>query len=326
MKRIFNSLAARRAILATAFALAGSAAQANCGSAMCLLNTDWSTQGVWTEPGLRMDLRYEAVRQDRLRAGTKKVGPEAVSDELVPLRTRDGNWYVSLDYAFDARWGVGVSLPFVQREHTQLRRDEAGDIVQKFDLEGAGDARVLGRWQALSTVSADRGGEAAGVTFGLKLPTGRDDVIDPNGERAEPGLQPGTGTTDLLLGAYWHRQFVDSRVSLFARAQWQRALDRKDDYRPGDKLSLDIGLRYPLTDRLALQLQANALATAKSEGERAEPENTGGSLLTLSPGFAFTITPDTQLYAFYQRPIYQRVNGVQLSTKDAFALGISTRF
>ena len=326
MNIIDSSFLLRLVSFAPPLLFAAGAAQANCGSAMCLLNTDWSTQGVWTEPGLRMDLRYEAVRQDRLRAGTRKVGPEAVSDELVPLRTRDGNWYVSLDYAFDARWGVGVSLPFVQREHTQLLRGDAGDVVQKFNLDAAGDARVLGRWQALSTVSADRGGEAAGFTFGLKLPTGRDDVIDPNGERAEPGLQPGTGTTDLLLGAYWHRQFVDSRVSLFARAQWQRALDRKDDYRPGDKLSLDAGLRYALNDRLALHLQANALATAKSEGERAEPENTGGTLVTLSPGIALTITPDTQLYAFYQRPLYQRVNGVQLSTKDALAVGISTRF
>jgi hypothetical protein len=49
-------------------------------------------------------------------------------------------------------------------------------------------------------------------------------------------------------------------------------------------------------------------------------------LVTLSPGIAFGLTNDTQLYAFYQRPLYQRVNGVQLSTKDAFALGISTRF
>ena len=318
---------ARAAGLALPLGLAATLAQANCGSAMCLLNTDWSTQGVWTEPGLRVDLRYEGVRQDRLRAGTKEVGPEAVSDEIVPLRTRDGNWFVALDYAFDARWGLGVSLPFVQRAHRQLRRDEvAGDSVQDFSLDGAGDVRVLGRYQALSSVSLDRGAEAAGFTFGLKLPTGRDDVTDPNGERAEPGLQPGTGTTDLLLGAYWHRQFVDSRLSLFARAQWQRALDRKDDYRPGDKLSLDVGVRYPLTDRLALQLQANALATAKSQGERAEPENTGGSLITLSPGIAYAITESTQVYAFYQRPLYQRVNGVQLSTKDAFALGVGTRF
>lgn len=314
-------------LLAPPLLLAAGVAQANCGSALCLLNTDWSTQGVWTEPGLRMDLRYEAVRQDRLRAGTKKVGPEAVDDELVPLKTRDGNWFVSLDQAFDPRWGVAVSLPLVRREHTQLVRDGiAGDERQTFSLDGVGDLRVLGRWQALSTVSLDSGGEAAGVTFGLKLPTGRDDIVDPRGERAEPGLQPGTGTTDLLLGAYWNRQWIASRLSLFARLQWQAALDRKDDYRPGDKLSIDVGLRYPLSDRFALQLQANALATAKSEGVRAEPENTGGMLLTLSPGFAYTVSDAIQLYAFYQRPLYQRVNGVQLSTKDALALGVGTRF
>src|SRR4051794_31882904 len=95
----FNIVPRRMAILVAALALASSVAHANCGSAMCLLNTDWSTQGVWTEPGLRADLRYEGVRQDRLRAGTKKVGPEAVGDEIVPLRTRDANWFVALDYA-----------------------------------------------------------------------------------------------------------------------------------------------------------------------------------------------------------------------------------
>jgi hypothetical protein len=36
-------------------------ANAGCGSAFCSLNTNWSTQGAWTEPGGRFDLRYEFV-------------------------------------------------------------------------------------------------------------------------------------------------------------------------------------------------------------------------------------------------------------------------
>jgi hypothetical protein len=33
------------------------AAWAGCGSAVCSINTNWDTQGAWTEPGARLDLR-----------------------------------------------------------------------------------------------------------------------------------------------------------------------------------------------------------------------------------------------------------------------------
>lgn len=303
-------------------------AQANCGSAICLLNTDWATQGVWTQPGLRADLRYEVVRQDQLRQGTRKVGADAVDEEVVPQRTRDGNWLASFDYAFDERWGLGVSLPFVRREHRQLTRADTPGDADRFDafhLDGLGDARVTGRWQAWSQADAHHGAGAAGLSFGVKLPTGRDTVSAPDGERAEPGLQPGTGTTDALLGAWYHRQLV-SGWSTYARLQVQHALNSADDYRPGDKLGGDLGLRYPVSDALALQLQLNALYTRRSRGARAEPENTGGTLVTLSPGVSWTVGDATQLYAWYQRPVYQHVNGVQLSTRDAFVLGLSQRF
>ena len=85
-----------------------SAALANCGAAVCLVNTNWDVQGVWTEPGLRFELRYEQIKQDQLRAGSKKVGPEAVTDELVPLKTVDRNILASLDWQIDQRWGVAA--------------------------------------------------------------------------------------------------------------------------------------------------------------------------------------------------------------------------
>lgn len=318
----------RPLLLAGSSALWLPLAQANCGSAICLLNTDWATQGVWTQPGLRADLRYEAVRQDHLRQGTRSVGAEAVDEEVVPQRTRDRNWLASFDYALDERWGIGLSVPLVQRQHRQLTRAETAgeaDHEDSFDLNGLGDVRVTGRWQAWSQVDAHHGAGAAGLSFGLKLPTGKDAIDGPDGERAEPGLQPGTGTTDLLLGAWYHRQLVDG-ASTFARVQLQHALNRSDGYQPGDKLGADIGLRYPVADTLALQLQLNALYTRRSRGERAEPEHTGGTLVTLSPGASWTVGGATQLYAYYQRPVYQHVNGVQLATKDAFVLGLSQRF
>ena len=52
-----------RALLSGALSLSGcGAALASCGSAFCVLNTNWNTQGIPNEPGtVRVDLRYEFV-------------------------------------------------------------------------------------------------------------------------------------------------------------------------------------------------------------------------------------------------------------------------
>ena len=282
---------ARAAGLMLPLGLAAALAHANCGSAMCLLNTDWSTQGVWTEPGLRVDLRYEGVRQDRLRAGTKKVGPEAVSDEIVPLETRDGNWF------------VGSTTPSMRAGAWASRCPScAASTGNCGAMTWPATACRTFRSTAPATCACSaatrpvereprsrRGG--GGLDLRAQAAHRPRRHPDPNGERAEPGLQPGTGTTDLLLGAYWHRQLVDSRLSLFARVQWQRELDRKDDYRPGDKLSLDVGLRYPLTDRAGAAAAGQCADDGEERGRARRTREHRRHLAHAVAGFAFTITP-----------------------------------
>jgi hypothetical protein len=317
----------RYAVLSALVLLAAQSASANCGSSVCLLNTDWDAQGISSAPGLRVDMRLETIKQDKLREGTKVVGAEAVTDEIVPLKTHDRNALLTLDYPFSQLWAVQVALPLLQRTHTQLTRNEDGsETINEFKLNGLGDVRVVGRYALSNNADVRTGGYGAGLNFGIKLPTGQHRVIAPNAQLAEPGLQPGTGTTDAIMGAYYNQQSIQSNWGYFARAQFQAALNSRDEFKPGNKFSVDAGMRYAINDAVLLQLQANALISAKSSGMRAEPDNTGGSLITLSPGATFYVTKDVKLYAFYQRPIYQHVNGVQLSTTDSFALGLSTRF
>lgn len=318
----------RTPLAALALALVAPVAHANCGAAVCLINTNWDMQGVWTQPGLRVDLRYEAVRQDDLRRGSHKVDASAIEeDEAVPLKTREKSWIATFDYAFDPRWGVSVAVPYVRRTHRQLAtsEDDGSSFVQPLRMSDIGDVRVLGRYQVYGDVSAERGALAAGVNFGVKLPTGKGDVRYGDGSRAEPGLQPGSGTYDAVVGGYL-RQTFGPHLSWFAQLQYQAALDRNDGFKPGDKTRLDLGVRYALGDAVSLLLQANVLHAAKDKGARAEPENTGGRLVTLSPGVSVFVARDMQLYAFYQRPIHQHLNGVQLSTRDAFGIGMSQRF
>jgi hypothetical protein len=67
---------------------------------------------------------------------------------------------------------------------------------------GAGDAVVLVKYRFYRRDS-QRGTTQASVTFGPKLPTGQTDLADAAGNRLPASLQPGSGSTDLFVGANW---------------------------------------------------------------------------------------------------------------------------
>ena len=139
-------------------------------------------------------------------------------------------------------------------------------------------------------------------------------------------LQPGTGSTDVIVGAYYAYRPQMRGLNWFAQALFQRAVSTRDDFRPGNQLSLTGGVSYAVTDAVALMLQLNTLHKQRDSGANAEPELSGGRYAYLSPGISVAITPDVQLYGFYQKPIRRDVNGIQLTADDAIVAGVSVRF
>jgi len=81
-------------------------ARASCGATFCSVNTQWETQGAWTEPGLRLNLRYEYTDQDQLRSGADKVEPGGVPGTHDEIRTLNRNLQVGMDYAFNPAWAI----------------------------------------------------------------------------------------------------------------------------------------------------------------------------------------------------------------------------
>jgi hypothetical protein len=164
------------------------------------------------------------------------------------------------------------------------------------------------------------------VNLGVKLPTGTINVRNTDGTRAERTLQPGTGTTDLLLGGYFNQVLGAHDSSWFVQGLWQSALNSRENFKPGNRWSLDAGYRYEATANVGLMLQLNALIKRHDSGLQAEPESSGGKFLFLSPGISYAITKSFQVYGFVQKPIYQHVNGVQLTADWSAVAGLSVRF
>ena len=313
-----------RLLAVAALASAGSA-HASCGSAFCSINTDWTSEATGLVEGSVFDLRYEHIRQDQPRAGSRRVAVGEIRHHHDEVSTLNRNLIGTFSHNFGAGWGVSVSAPLVDRDHLHIHHHGGGDVPERWNFRELGDLRITGRYQQ-ALPGSDEAPRAGGLVLGLKLPTGRTNVANADGDVAERSLQPGTGTTDLILGAVFHQQLPASGASWFAQVQWQRALNSHDDFRPGAQLAADIGYAHPLGDKVDGIVQLNLLAKRRDRGTEAEPEDSGGHSVFLSPGLSYQLGESLRVYGFVQQPLYQYVNGVQLTAKRAFVVGVSTRF
>jgi hypothetical protein len=279
-------------------------------------------QGSWTEPGTRFDLRFEYIDQDQPRHGTDEIEAGVIPEHHDEIRTLNRNALLTLDHAFNDGWSLSATLPLLDRQHDHIHNHlEADGHIEHFDehwsYSEAGDLRLLANYRP-------QDGDA-GILAGVKLPTGATDIVNDEGEAAERSLQPGSGTTDLLLGGFYQHR-TSKAVSWFGQLLWQEALSEQDAYKPGRHLNLDTGLSYYSGSRLIWMLQLNLVDKTGDAGAEAEPENSGGRFAYLSPGISMGLGGSLQLYAFVQQALYQNVEGVQLTAERGVAVGLSSRF
>jgi hypothetical protein len=300
-------------------------ALASCGAAFCTVNSNWTSENAMTEPGSTFDLRFEYIKQDQPRAGSDKVAVGQIPHHHDEVRTLNRNLLATYTRTLDSGWAMSVVAPITDRDHLHIHNHRGAQIPETWKFTELGDVRVLGGYQ-LPYVGDPTRPASAGITFGLKLPTGKTNVANAEGEVAERSLQPGTGTTDAIVGAYYHRKMPQSDASWFAQAQYQHALHSHDDFRPGDQFGIDLGYRHSLTDKWGALVQVNFLVKHRDSGAQAEPEDSGGRFAFVSPGLSYALSDSMRVYGFVQLPLYQHVNGVQLTASKALVVGISTRF
>ncbi|NJD24129.1 MAG: hypothetical protein FIB06_01870 [Betaproteobacteria bacterium] len=277
------------------------------------------------EPGRSFDLRYEFLDQNQPRAGSDKVAVGQVRKHHDEVQTINQNLVATYTHNFASDWGFSVVAPVVDRDHEHIHNHRGAQIDESWNFTRLGDVRVVGRYEFPLKDGSDNS-YAAGINGGLKLPTGQFDVTNAKGAVAERSLQPGSGTTDGILGFYFHQQLLSAGADWFAQIQYQRAMNSRQDYRPGYRTSIDSGIRKGLTEGFSAQLQINLVWKGRDSGTEAEPNDSGGRFAFLSPGLSYAVSHATQIYGFVQLPAYQRVNGVQLTADWALMAGVTTRF
>jgi hypothetical protein len=295
-----------------------------CSACGCTLNSDWASQGLAASGGWRMDLRYDFFEQDQLRSGTDSVSRSDItypSETEVQRFTINRNYSAVLDYSPNRDWGISVTLPWYDRGHATIAEGDT-EISTSHD-QGVGDVRVVGRYQGFNPQ------RSTGIMFGLKLPTGNfSDTFESGpqqGNIVDRGLQLGSGTTDALLGVYNFGTLAPD-WSYFAQALFTLPLDSREDFKPGVGFNANLGVRYSASETLVPQLQINARVEKREQGLNADVENSGATLLFLSPGVTWNFSRHFSAYGFLQVPLYQRVNGLQIEATQFVSLGLHYHF
>jgi len=303
--------------------LAPSAALA-CSACGCTLNSDWASQGFAASGGWRFDVRDDYFDQSQLRTGTDAVSRSSLqvpNDQEIQQYTINRNVTASVDYTPNKDWGINVSVPYFNRSHATIGEGDT-EISTSHD-KGIGDVKVVARY---SGFDAQR---STGLLFGLKLPTGdssdRFETGPLTGAIVDRGLQLGTGTTDILVGAY-HVGAFSPDWTYFGQVIAQQPLNSNDGFKPGTGLNVNLGLRYMASSTIVPELQLNARAEKREQGVNADVDNSGATLVYLSPGFTWTPARGVSLFAFMQTPVYQRVNGLQLEATRYFSVGVHYHF
>ena len=136
-------------------------------------------------------------------------------------------------YMVNDKWGSEIEIPY---DFRYFKGTDEGGNISSHKWSQLGDIRIQGIYTGFF---AD---ESAGVTFGLKLPTGSytedTDLVDRD-------TQIGTGSTDILLGGFFrHNLSASENWDGFAQLQTDLPLLTQAGYRPGFELDSAAGIDY----------------------------------------------------------------------------------
>src|SRR5579863_180875 len=331
------------AALCLAIAPVSTWACATCG---CTVNSD-GAMGYSATTGWRVNLEYTYIDQDELRIGTRAATPaEVVNNPSNPalgggeIEKDTINRYATLgiNYRPSADWNINLLIPYVVRSHTtygtQLApyspAETAPDQISGARVSNLGDVKLIGAYQGFLPM------HNLGVQLGVKLPTGQygtavDFYNGPNvGSPLDASLQAGTGSTDVIVGAYYY-QAVSQNFDIFVNSQFQSAVAHKqnqpgNDFRPGNSATFSVGLRYEANPNWAPQVQLNLYHKSPDQGALADTTDTVGTVAYLSPGATVQITHQLHAYTVVQVPIYSNLDGYQLFPHWTGTVGMSYAF
>lgn len=220
-------------------------------------------------------------------------------------------------YMFNNAWGVTAQVPYWHR-YFKTTDEDSGDLVN-FRHHALGDVRIKGIYSGFASDMS------TGLTFGVKLPTG-----DYSYRNFDRDTQIGTGSTDILLGAY-HMGWLDKARNWgwFANGELDTPVVTTAGYRPGTELDATVGIYYEQWQIRDVNItpitQMIGTYRLNDRGPNASAEDSGYKRILFSPGIEVSKGAN-RLFASISVPVYDDVKGNQLTAPVMLKVKLSRDF
>jgi len=265
-----------------------------------------------TRAGVMVYLEDDFLDQTQNRNLTSRAPAANNADQ--EIRTHFAK--VGGQYMFNRDWGARVEVPYWDRYFRTV-----GDSGPTSFTHGAlGDIRVSGVYTGFSEDMS------TGLIFGLKLPTG-----DSTYANFDPDTEIGTGSTDLLVGAYHLVKISnDGAWNAFGQINFQQPVATKASYIPGNEIDAAMGSYYSgwsLGDNARITPILAALFSFRGSdtGSLGHPTDSGFRRLLVAPGVEADIA-GVRVYGDIEVPLYQYFIGNQLAAPFGFKVAAMYMF
>jgi hypothetical protein len=215
-------------------------------------------------------------------------------------------WFGS--YGFSPRIMLSARVPY---SHRELKATEDGE-TESTTTNGFSDPEVFAQVQLWSSAMSALGRrESLSLTAGVNTPWGENDV-KRDGERLDEHAQPGTGSTDLFASVVF-LHLIDPVSALFFSTGYRHTGENDHGYRYGSAFLANAAYEHKLGASfdgvVGLNFRYAQKDRLNDEGELGD--DTGGSLLYMTPRLLVNVGGGVVLRAGAQIPTLKDLNGAQ---------------
>jgi len=318
-------------VLLAGLVIGRSEVRASCGAEGCPLDFRGpeAVRGV-----LALNVNYQFVDQNQLWNGTQPGTGTADSHGIIEQETRTRSMVVAARAELTRSLAMSAMLPYIlDRLHRHEFEHHPGYYIPSvWEYSGLGDLVVMAHWTPAVRLPA-----RASLTLqgGSKLPTGKTEVPEVNGEQPEPSARPGTGSYDWLAGLQvsvpvvtraFSGESVLSPITLSAMGRANGV--GTENYKMGNEVMVNLAGSYPLWGWVGAIAQVNFDAHRKDDPglTDADPHHTGSISVLASPGLQLRISPLLTIFGYGQFRAYEHTNGPQLVAPLRIVVGSTCGF
>ncbi len=232
-------------------------------------------------------------------------------------REHHREYVLSVFHGITDQWTVGANLPYIDNTivTTGVEEDEHS--------RGLGDMIVGTIYQLKPSYY---GNLLTAVNLNVKLPTGKNNSRDANGDLKEQHLQVGTGSTDVSGGASFTWEGSRHKGLWYSGFTVRVNGSNNRHFHYGNAFFYGFGYSHPIRRDAALAFELNGKVVAKdTQEDDSKDDNSGGHVLFGAINLRWPMANDIGLIVSYQHPLYQNLNGDQ-TEHGIFSLSVSRLF